>query len=111
MPIQSSLSADEKAKVKSAVPNSTNKILSAAPARVYFAHPQPNKWSYGGLQGALAFAYDKSKYAFVMKLVDFLGTRGILWQHELYDGFEYFEDRPFFHTFAGDVSHSLVLRG
>ena len=30
-------------------------------------------------------------------------TRGIIWEHELYEGFEYFQDGPF-HTFAEDVS-------
>ncbi|KAF9240050.1 hypothetical protein BU15DRAFT_46108 [Melanogaster broomeanus] len=102
MPAQSSLSPVEKAQVQSALQDSVNKIFTAAPARVYFAHPQPNKWSYGGLQGVLAFTYDKSKGVFVLKLVDCWGTRKVTWEHELYEGFEYFQDRPFFHSFAGD---------
>lgn len=32
------------------------------------------------------------------------GTRGVIWEHQLYEGFEYFQDRPYFHSFAGDVS-------
>lgn len=99
-----SLTPEEKAKVTSAIPTSFNKIFVAVPARIYFAHPQRDKWSYGGLQGALAFTYDNSKDTFVLKLVDFAGTRGVIWQHELYDQFEYHKDRPFFHSFAGDVS-------
>ncbi|KIJ62262.1 hypothetical protein HYDPIDRAFT_30526, partial [Hydnomerulius pinastri MD-312] len=99
MPSQSSLSADEKNLVKKALPD---KVLTAVPGRVYFAHPQPTKWSYGGLQGALAFSRDESKGAFFLKLVDLTGSRGVIWQHELYDGFEYFQDRPYFHSFAGD---------
>ncbi|KAH7922551.1 WH1-domain-containing protein, partial [Leucogyrophana mollusca] len=102
MPAQSALSADEKSKVKSAIPPSGNKILTATAARIYYAHPQPNKWSYGGLEGALAFVRDTARDAFVLKLVDMMGTRGVIWEHELYDGFEYFQDRPFFHSFAGD---------
>lgn len=102
-----SLTPEEKTKVTSAIPNSFNKIFAAVPARIYFAHPQRDKWSYGGLQGALAFTYDKSQDAFVLKLVDFTGTRGIIWKHELYDQFEYHKDRPFFHSFAGDVSSSF----
>lgn len=101
-----SLTPDEKAKVSSAIPNSSNKIFIAVPARIYFAHPQRDKWSYGGLQGALAFTHDKSRDAFVLRLVDFEGTRGVIWQHELYAQFEYHKDRPFFHSFPGDVSYS-----
>lgn len=103
MPAQSTLSADEKTKVKTAVNAPANKIFTAALARIYYAHPNPNEWSYSGMQGALAFVKDQQG-VFNFKLVDLLGTRGIIWEHELYEGFEYFQDRPFFHSFAGDVS-------
>lgn len=99
-----SLTPEEKAKITTAIPSSNNKIFTAVPARIYFAHPQRDKWSYSGLQGALAFTYDKSKDAFDFKLVDFTGTRGVIWHHELYTQFEYNKDRPFFHSFPGDVS-------
>lgn len=103
MPAQSTLSADEKTKVKTAVNAPANKIFTAALARIYYAHPNPNEWSYSGMQGALAFVKDQQG-VFNFKLVDLSGTRGIIWEHELYEGFEYFQDRPFFHSFAGDVS-------
>ncbi|TFY69247.1 hypothetical protein EVJ58_g537 [Rhodofomes roseus] len=102
MPAQSTLSSDEKSKVKAAVPAGSNKIHTAALARIYYAYPQPNEWSYAGLQGALAFVTDKSRNALYMKMVDLAGTRGIIWEHELYDGFEYYQDRPFFQSFPGD---------
>jgi Wiskott-Aldrich syndrome protein len=111
MPSQSALSADEKSKVKSTLDSSTQKILTATAARIYFAHPQPNKWSYGGLQGALAFTRDNSRDAFMLRLVDLSGTRGVIWEHELYEAFEYYQDRPFFHSFAGDVSVRLQFEG
>jgi Wiskott-Aldrich syndrome protein len=104
MPSQSTLSTDDKSKVKSAIPVSSYKIHTAALARIYFAYPQPSRWSYGGLQGALAFVHDKQKSVFSLKMVDLAGTRGIIWEHELYEGFEYFPDRPYFQSFAGDVS-------
>lgn len=110
MPATSSLSADEKAKVKAAVPTSSFKIQTATPARVYYAFPGTNNWSYSGLQGGLALALDKSRSTFHLKMVDISGTRGVVWEHELYEGFEYFEDRPYFHTFEGDVSSSLIDR-
>jgi neural Wiskott-Aldrich syndrome protein len=109
MPLQSTLSADDKAKVKSAIPKPSNKIFTAALARIYFAYPQPNEWSYGGLQGALVFAKDHTYGSMYLRLVDLNGTRGVIWQHELYEGFEYFQDRPFFHSFPGDVSKPLFL--
>ncbi|KAI0717932.1 hypothetical protein C8Q72DRAFT_983114, partial [Fomitopsis betulina] len=102
MPAQSTLTSDEKSKVKAAIPTNANKIHTAALARIYYAHPQPNEWSYAGLQGALAFVTDKSRNALIMKMVDLTGTRGLIWEHELYEGFEYFQDRPFFQSFAGD---------
>ncbi|KAH8823217.1 hypothetical protein DL96DRAFT_1420939, partial [Flagelloscypha sp. PMI_526] len=102
MPAQSTLSPDEKAKVKSVIPASSNKIFYAALARVYYAYPSPEKWSYAGLQGAMTFLHDKSKGCMCFKLVDVYGTRGVIWEHEFYQGMEYNPDRAFFHSFAGD---------
>lgn len=108
MPTQS-LNTDEKAKIKSAIPPSSNKIFGAALARVYYAYPQPDKWSYAGLQGALVFAKDNSNNAFFFKMVDLDGTRGVIWEHELYEDLEYNPDRAFFHSFAGDVCDIVLL--
>jgi neural Wiskott-Aldrich syndrome protein len=110
MPAQSNFSADEKAKIKSHLPEGTNKILTVARARVYYAYPDPNAWSYTGMQGALAFVRDNARKALCLKMVDLGGTRGIMWEHEFYDGIEYFQDRPFFHSFAGDVSTPRLAR-
>jgi neural Wiskott-Aldrich syndrome protein len=105
MPAQSSLSSDEKSKIKSTLPASSYKIFSAVLARIYYAHPNPAEWSYAGLQGALALVQDKGgPGAMHLKLIDVQGTRGVVWKHELYKGFEYNADRGFFHSFAGDVS-------
>ena len=104
------ISGDDKAKIKSAIPLSSYKILTAALARIYFAYPQPSQWSYGGLQGALVFVLDKQRNVHDLKMVDLAGTRGVIWEHELYEGFEYNQDRPFFHSFAGDVSRTLLCR-
>lgn len=104
MPTTSTLSADEKSKVKAAVPSSQYKIQTATPARIYYAYPDTSKWSYTGLEGALAFAKDSSRNVFHFKMVDISGTRGVIWEQELYEGFEYYEDRTYFHTFEGDVS-------
>ncbi|KAG6882854.1 hypothetical protein C0993_008900, partial [Termitomyces sp. T159_Od127] len=93
------LSSDQKAKVKTAVAGS--KVLHAVPARVYYAYPDPAKWSYAGVEGAIAFVKDDATGVWSFKLVDLDGT-GVVWEHELYSGLEYHTDRPFFHSFAGD---------
>ncbi|EMD36291.1 hypothetical protein CERSUDRAFT_25799, partial [Gelatoporia subvermispora B] len=99
---QGTLSADDKSRVKSAIPKPSNKIVTAALARIYYAYPEPNEWSYAGVQGALAFVMDNSRNVFCLRMVDLVGTRGVIWEHELYENFEYFQDRPFFHSFPGD---------
>ena len=106
MPSQSILTKEEKDKVKAAVPSSSFKVQTAALARIYYAYPNPKEWSYTGLQGAIAFVHDSSRNAPYFRMVDLDGTRGITWEHECYDGFELFQDRPYFHSFAGDVSVS-----
>ncbi|KIY61429.1 PH domain-like protein, partial [Cylindrobasidium torrendii FP15055 ss-10] len=102
MPSQSTLGKEEKDKVKSAIPVASNKIFYATLARVYYAHPRPNEWSYSGMQGALAFAKNNTNGIMTFKLVDLTGTRGVIWEHEVYDGLDYFADRAFFHSFPGD---------
>ena len=109
MPSQTTLNSDDKSKVKTALITPSTKIQTAALARIYYAYPQPTTWSYAGLQGALALVHDKQKSCFYLKMVDLAGTRGIIWEHELYEGFDYFQDRPFFHSFAGDVSQPFIV--
>ena len=111
MPSQSTFTSDEKAKVKSAIPvsPSTNKIFSATLARIYYAYPpSSNEWAYTGVQGGLAFVKDQTSTALYFRMVDIEGTRGVIWEHELYEGFEYNPDRAFFHSFPGDVSVQTV---
>lgn len=55
MPTSSTITSTSKSKIKSALPSSTYKILTATVARVYVAHPDPNVWSYTGIEGGLAF--------------------------------------------------------
>ncbi|KAJ6551531.1 hypothetical protein B0H19DRAFT_868835, partial [Mycena capillaripes] len=102
MPSQSTLNTEEKNQVKAAIPASSNKILFATLARIYYAHPNPDKWSYAGLQGALAFVKDSSNNSYAFRLVDLDGTRGVIWEYELYNGLEYNPDRAFFHSFTAD---------
>ncbi|KIK15927.1 hypothetical protein PISMIDRAFT_114302 [Pisolithus microcarpus 441] len=99
---KSALFEGEKTTVKSAISSEGSKILFATPARIYFAHPRKDKWTYGGLQGALALVEDLSKSAHFVKLVDIFGSGGVIWSHEIYEGFELNQDKSFFYSFAGD---------
>jgi Wiskott-Aldrich syndrome protein len=111
MPTLATITSEDKARIQAAVPTSTNKILTATLARVYYAHPDPSSWSYAGLQGALVFAMDRNTGGFKFQLVDLHGTRGVIWEHEVWEPFEYNMDRSFFHSFAGDVSADCQFGG
>ncbi len=109
MPAQTALTPEEKVKIKSSISTSFNKIFGAALARIYYAYPDPRKWSYAGLQGAIVLSKDNERGTLNFKLVDIDGTRGVIWEHELYDGFEFYQDRAFFHSFPSDVSDSVNI--
>jgi neural Wiskott-Aldrich syndrome protein len=102
MPSSSTLTNNDRSLIKSIIASPT-KILAASLARIYFAHPDPRSWSYGGLQGALVLTSDRARGAHFLTIVDLSGSRGVMWEHEIYKDFEYNQDRPFFHSFAGDV--------
>ncbi|KIR34899.1 wiskott-Aldrich syndrome protein [Cryptococcus deuterogattii MMRL2647] len=81
-----SLSTDDKAKVKKAIPtsSSTNKIITATVARIYQAKPGATSCvsRFGG------------------HIMD--SGRGVIWEHELPNEIEYNQEKPFFHTWQGD---------
>lgn len=104
MPSQSTLDASGKSKLKNAIGISSNKIYYAALARIYYAYPDTKKWSYAGLQGGLAFVLNNTTKSLHFQMVDLDGTRGVIWEHELYDGLVLNKDRTFFLSFEGDVS-------
>ncbi|KAI5957252.1 hypothetical protein KGF54_000180 [Candida jiufengensis] len=93
------LTTQDKEKIKRTVPKTSNKIIDATVARLYIAYPDPTKWVYTGLVGAIALVDDLVGHTFFLKLIDITGHRGVLWDQELYVNFEYNQDRKFFHTF------------
>ncbi|WFD30350.1 hypothetical protein MSPP1_001368 [Malassezia sp. CBS 17886] len=97
----SSFSSSEKSQIKSQFPSSQYKILTVTPARIYAAYPTPDRWYYTGAEGALALVRD-SNSVFSFRLVDLKNHGNVAWGHELYNDFYYYQDKPFFHTFAGD---------
>ena len=64
------LSDADKETVKRTVPKPANKIHAVAVARLYVAYPDPQKWTYTGLQGAVVLANDLVGRTFWLKLVD-----------------------------------------
>ncbi|KAF8923605.1 hypothetical protein EDD21DRAFT_367517 [Dissophora ornata] len=94
---------EDKAAIKRALPNTNQKIITATVARLYVAYPDPNTWTYSGIMGGLAFVQTKGPSStFLFRIVDLMGSRGIIWEQELYENFEYTQERSFFHTFAID---------
>lgn len=77
MPAASTISTSDKERIKATFPSSTSKILTATLARVYYAHPSPNDWSYTGLQGAMTLVSDKIKGGFWLRLVDLSVSRAL----------------------------------
>ncbi|KAG8899959.1 hypothetical protein FRC01_010315 [Tulasnella sp. 417] len=64
------MSPGDKAKVKSAIPQDSGKIICAFIVRIYYAHPDPSKWTYTGQEGALALVANKIHGGFWFKMVD-----------------------------------------
>ncbi|KAG8960746.1 hypothetical protein FRC00_014241 [Tulasnella sp. 408] len=102
-PAKLALSVEDKAKVKSAIPQDSAKIISAFLVTMHNAHPDPSKWAYTGQEGALVLIVDKINGRFWFKIVDLKGTRGVTWEHQLSDDFTYYRDRATFHSFAGET--------
>ncbi|KAJ1978567.1 hypothetical protein H4R35_001848, partial [Dimargaris xerosporica] len=103
MPSVTLPSPEDKAIIKRSLPASVNKILTATVARLFVAHPHPSEWSYTQVVGALTLVRDNSlNGSHFLKIVDLSRNQGVLWEQELYDGFELVQSRPYFFTFAGD---------
>lgn len=64
------LSDADKETVKRTVPKPANKIFAVGVARLYVAYPNPQKWTYTGLQGAAVLCNDLVGHTFWIKLVD-----------------------------------------
>ncbi|GAA5824313.1 hypothetical protein JCM5353_007018 [Sporobolomyces roseus] len=101
MPSTSTLTSSEKSLIKKHGPTgSGDKIHAAAIGRVYYAYPDPARWSYSGISGAITFGWGQG--GGWLKVIDLAGTRGNIWQHGIVDDMNYYQDRTFFHTFPSD---------
>ena len=94
------LTEADKETVKRTIPKASNKIQAVAVAKLYVAYPIRNRWTYTGLQGAAVLSNDLVGNTFFIKLVDISPAhRGVIWDQEIYDTFQYNQDRTFFHSF------------
>lgn len=101
MPSAALTSAEDKNRIRRALP--TAKIFTATVARLYVAYPNPQRWYYTNIWGGLSFLVDKKRNnAFFLRIVDLKNHQGVIWEQELYDGFELKKDTPFFFTFSAD---------
>ncbi|KAI8638894.1 hypothetical protein BD408DRAFT_8489 [Parasitella parasitica] len=100
MPSLALSSAEDKNKVRRALP--TAKIYAATVARLYVAYPNPNKWAYSNIWGAVTFLKDKKTHSLYIRIIDLIHHKGVIWEQELYDGFEFTKHTPFFYSFAAD---------
>jgi len=64
------IEGEDRQTVKRTVPKTSNKILAVAVAKLYVAHPNPQRWTFTGLQGAIVLANDLVGNTFWLKLVD-----------------------------------------
>jgi neural Wiskott-Aldrich syndrome protein len=98
-----SFTPEQITKIKLAIPHPNHKILAAAPSKLYIAYPNPHQWTYTGLSGAIILTKDITQQTYFFKLVDVLGAGGqILWDFELWKGFVYVLDTPWFQSFEMD---------
>lgn len=104
----STITSDDKAKIKRAIPKANNKIVTASVARLYIAFPNPHQWTFTGLSGALVLARDTVGDTYFLKIVDVVGAGQVLWDQELWKGFQYNQDRTFFHSFEA-AGHLIGL--
>ncbi|KAI9163386.1 Proline-rich protein LAS17 [Paramyrothecium foliicola] len=94
------LNEEDKNTVKRYVPKQSNKIQAVAVARLYVAYPDPTRWTYTGLQGAVILCNDLVGNTYWLKMVDVSpSSRGVIWDQEIFDTWMYNQDRTFFHTF------------
>ncbi|KAG0350271.1 hypothetical protein BGZ54_003925 [Gamsiella multidivaricata] len=91
---------EDKATVKRFLSSPNTRIITATVARLYVAYPDPLRWTYTGIMGAVALI--QTNNTFFLRIVDLLYGRGVVWEQELYDGFIYSQDKPFFHSFHAE---------
>ncbi|KAG2227508.1 hypothetical protein INT45_007534 [Circinella minor] len=88
----------DKSIVRKALPNAS--IYTAAVARLVLAFPDADVWSHTGLWGAATLCKEKNSY--YIRIIDIENHTGIIWEQELYQGFDFIQEAKYFYTFDTD---------
>ncbi|KAI9322035.1 hypothetical protein DFJ73DRAFT_875861 [Zopfochytrium polystomum] len=81
-------------------------ILAATVARLYLAPGRAAEWKYQDKIGAVVLARNRDGiYAF--HIID-LRDRRIVWSSEHDASFDYFQDKPFFHSFPSQADRAMA---
>ncbi|OUM58812.1 hypothetical protein PIROE2DRAFT_15834 [Piromyces sp. E2] len=75
-------------------------VMCKAVARLYFAHPDRNNWSYVNL-GAITVVYDNAG-AYFLKLIDIQRNGELLFEYPISKRLKYKGECSFFHSFYTD---------
>lgn len=101
-PVRLTMSSDERAKVKSAIPESSGKILHVTLVKIYHAHPNSTSWTDIGQEGALTLVMDEVKGGLWFRMIDLKDVRGVTWEHRLHGDLTCYQDWPSFLSFSGE---------
>eukprot|EP01122_Echinamoeba_exundans_P007723 TRINITY_DN2434_c0_g2_i1.p2 TRINITY_DN2434_c0_g2~~TRINITY_DN2434_c0_g2_i1.p2 ORF type:complete len:456 (-),score=139.78 TRINITY_DN2434_c0_g2_i1:59-1426(-) len=93
------LRPDEVEALKSAV-GSNFQFKAHTVAKLYMSDSQ-SSWGYTGIVGPTVILADEAKKTYFLRIFD-LSTAEVLWEQEMYQGFQYAQAAPFFHTFETD---------
>ncbi|KAJ1859901.1 hypothetical protein LPJ73_001630, partial [Coemansia sp. RSA 2703] len=104
MPAPSLLSHDDRSTILNVQPKPKHSVLGAAVARLFVAHPDKRRWTYTHRFGGLVLVKDThNNDASFLRIINLSPSgKSVLWEQELYRGFEFTRHAPFFFTVVGD---------
>ncbi|TPX32077.1 hypothetical protein SmJEL517_g04730 [Synchytrium microbalum] len=92
------LAPEDNTTIKKAVPGL--EILASTAARVYEAR-SGYEWTYTQKCGAIVLTRDANTRQTALKLVELGTKRGVIWQETIGSDIQYYQEKPFFHSFVG----------
>ncbi|ELR20892.1 WH1 domain containing protein [Acanthamoeba castellanii str. Neff] len=98
-----SLTPEEINQLKNGFLGPAFQVFAAGVTKIYVSRPERAQWEETGLVGVWTFfAHEPTKTLYLQLLDLQTGTR--FFTQELYEGFEYLQATPYFHTFESDNS-------
>mmetsp|Transcript_25825 Transcript_25825/g.64868 ORF Transcript_25825/g.64868 Transcript_25825/m.64868 type:complete len:395 (-) Transcript_25825:1094-2278(-) len=90
-----SLDSQQQQTVRGVIGSSAQVHFTAA-TKLYLTSPNPNAWNFSGVIGGAAICSERNSH--FIRIVD-IQSREVKFEQELYNGFEYQQLKPFFHSF------------